>query len=72
MTTRGDFEYCGEEYDRPVYRVRWSQECATDESAALSQEEMQRALFIRYLIQSGRVGEGLAPLSCRRWSRVDS
>lgn len=69
---RGDFEYSGDDGDQPVFRIRWLDEDSVDTCTGLTPEEMQRGLFIRYLIQSGRVSEGLTSAPRRRRTRVSS
>jgi hypothetical protein len=60
--SRGDFEYGGEENGLPVYHIRWNVEPADDlgeaepAEAELSEKERRYALFVRYLIQQGRLG----------------
>ena len=56
---KGEFEYCGEESGLPVFRLRWrTEEDRSADHAGLTREETNRALFVRYLIRVGRIGEG--------------
>ncbi len=49
---RGVFEAYEREDGRRIYRIRWVDE------VALSQEEVRRGNFIRYLINQGKLSEG--------------
>jgi hypothetical protein len=62
VVSRGDFECAGEENGLPVYHICWNGEPADDlgeaepAEAELSEKERRYALFVRYLIQQGRLG----------------
>ncbi len=56
---RGTFESEESGDGRRCYRLRWEpRDQLADQLAPLTEREMRAALFVRYLIGAGKIGEG--------------